>query len=62
MLARLVTLGQLDCTRLRALTPATLRDVLGHAAQVAALTVTRSGANPPWAHDLTDAKQPGDPR
>lgn len=62
VLARLVTLGQLDCTRLRALTPATLRDVLGHAAQVAALTVTRSGANPPWAHDLTDAKQPGDPR
>ena len=54
VLARLAALGLLDCTRLRRLTPATLRDVLGHAAQVAALTVTRSGANPPWAHELTD--------
>jgi len=60
VLARLTELGLLDCASLHALAPATLRDVLGHAAQVAALTVTRSGANPPWAHELTDPAKSGD--
>lgn len=60
VLARLAALGLLDCTRLRSLAPATLRDILGHAAQVAALTVTRSGANPPWAHELAYPTESGD--
>ncbi len=52
VLARLQALGLLDRNALRRLNGDTLRDVLGYAARVAALTVTRSGANPPWAHEL----------
>ncbi len=52
VLARLQALGLLERGALRRLDNDTLRDVLHHAARVAALTVTRSGANPPWAHEL----------
>ncbi|MGB0439414.1 MAG: carbohydrate kinase, partial [Paracoccaceae bacterium] len=30
----------------------TLRQALAHGARVAAITVTRAGANPPWAEEL----------
>ncbi len=59
VLARLGARALLDRAHLRDLDPATLRDVLGHAARVAALTVTRSGANPPWAHELIPATAGG---
>ena len=46
-LARAGMLGRLD-----ALTPDTLAAVLAHAAAVAAVTVSRPGADPPWRHEL----------
>lgn len=37
---------------LRSLEPKTIKALLDHAAQVAAITVSRPGANPPWLHEL----------
>jgi fructokinase len=51
-LARLSELGELRKTNLRNLSEASLRLALEHGARVAAITVTRAGANPPWADEL----------
>jgi len=47
--------GELWATRkaLRAMDAATVRELLEHAAGVAAITVSRPGANPPWLHELS---------
>lgn len=51
-LAKLSALGELRRSGLRNLSEANLRQALAHGAQVAAITVTRAGANPPWAGEL----------
>ncbi len=52
MLARLDQLDVLRKSDIAALQPETLRDAMGYAAKAAAITVTRSGANPPWEAEL----------
>ncbi|WP_424830100.1 carbohydrate kinase family protein [Ruegeria sp.] len=54
VLAELERAGHLSKPALRALPPAALRAALAKGAQVAAVTVSRAGANPPWAHELQD--------
>lgn len=51
-LAKLSELGELRMPNLRELSETALRDALTHGARVAAITVTRVGANPPWAEEL----------
>ncbi|MFW8636455.1 carbohydrate kinase family protein [Cribrihabitans pelagius] len=52
VLAKLSGLGQLTKPALAALPPETLEQALEHGARVAAVTVSRPGANPPWAAEL----------
>ena len=52
VLARLQEAGQLKKSALRALTPDDLRAALVLGARVAAVTVSRAGANPPWRDEL----------
>lgn len=52
LLARLDALGALRKDRLRALTAAALAEALAHGCRVAAVTVSRPGADPPWAEEL----------
>lgn len=52
VLARLSELGQLTKAGLRDLSEETTRSALAHGARVAAVTVSRAGANPPWASEL----------
>lgn len=54
VLSRLRALGLLGKSAIPALDEDQLRDVLGFATRVAAVTVTRSGANPPWASEMED--------
>lgn len=51
-LAKLSELGELRKTTLKDLSPDSLRQALSHGARVAAITVSRAGANPPWAGEL----------
>lgn len=51
-LAKLSELGDLSKAKLKTLTTESLKAALSHGAQVAAITVSRAGANPPWADDL----------
>lgn len=51
-LAKLSELGALRKDSLSILSDETLRQALAHGARVAAITVTRAGANPPWAEEL----------
>ncbi|MEP2532313.1 carbohydrate kinase [Shimia sp.] len=51
-LAKLYELGQLRKSNLKVLSHADLKEALTHAAKVAAVTVSRAGANPPWAGEL----------
>ena len=44
--------GALTPAALPALDAAALTEMLEFAARVAAVTVSRAGANPPWAHEL----------
>ncbi len=52
VLAKLETLDQLRKSTLRSLSPDILTEALVHGAKVAAITVSRAGANPPWASEI----------
>jgi fructokinase len=52
VLARLNELGALRKARLKTLSTGDLARALTHGARVAAVTVSRAGANPPWAEEL----------
>lgn len=52
VLAKLKELGALTKPALADLPAETLEAALTHGARVAAVTVSRAGANPPWAHEL----------
>ncbi len=52
VLARLYEMGALQKCKLSALTAEEVRQALAHGARVAAVTVSRAGANPPWANEL----------
>lgn len=52
VLAKLSELGHLTKPGLAALAPVSLQRAMEHGAKVAAITVSRSGANPPWAGEL----------
>lgn len=51
-LAKLSELGELQKPRLRRISADALREALTYGAKVAAITVSRAGANPPWAREL----------
>jgi fructokinase len=51
-LAKLYELGALQKSRLKTLSADVLFQALAHGASVAAVTVARAGANPPWAEEL----------
>lgn len=55
LLARLAAAGFLDKTALAGITPAAVQGAMEYANGVAAVTVSRAGANPPWAHELGPA-------
>ena len=52
LLHALDSTGRLARERIGGTTPDELRDAMEFAARVAAVTVSRAGANPPWAHEL----------
>jgi fructokinase len=52
VLASLAQDGALSRARVAALDPATLERALTLGARAAAVTVSRAGANPPFAHEL----------
>ena len=52
VLARAAELGLLTSQSLADIESAALEDILHLGARVAAFTVSRAGANPPWAHEL----------
>jgi len=52
LLAALARAGKLDKKSLAAIAENDLRDALAFAARAAAITVSRPGADPPWAHEL----------
>jgi len=52
VLARLSEHGVLDKVSLASLSPGIAEDALSFGARVAAVTVSRAGANPPWADEL----------
>ncbi|WP_421701748.1 carbohydrate kinase family protein [Aliiroseovarius sp.] len=54
VLAKLSELGRLSKEALRDLTSDEVEAALSHGAKVAAITVSRAGANPPWAHELAE--------
>ena len=51
-LAMLSQLGALEKNAIGALSNETLKAALSHGAKVAAVTVSRAGANPPWSNEL----------
>jgi len=55
LLAALHKSGNLDKSRLAGIDSTALREALDFAARVAAVTVSRAGANPPWADELEAA-------
>lgn len=52
VLAKLYELGELQKSKLKILSADALREALAHGARVAAVTVSRAGANPPWADEM----------
>ncbi len=54
VLAALDASGYLNKSALPSLPAEALRSALAQGAQVAAITVSRAGANPPWAHELPE--------
>jgi fructokinase len=53
VMAKLNELGCLQKAKLKSLSPHVLSQALAHGAKVAAVTVSRAGANPPWAAELS---------
>lgn len=53
-LAQLQSTGSLVPEKLRGLAASDFQDALAFGAKVAAVTVSRAGANPPWAAELSD--------
>lgn len=53
VIAKLSELGALQKMRLRELDPEVTRKALAFGAKIAAVTVSRAGANPPWAEELS---------
>lgn len=58
VLAHLAKKGLLEKTRIETLSAADLTGALRHGATIAAITVSRAGANPPWAHELSTNADP----
>lgn len=52
VLAKLYEQGALQKSKLKTLSADALSEALKHGARVAAVTVSRAGANPPWAEEL----------
>ena len=52
VLARLSELGLLSKENISKVGIAEMQEALRYGANVAAVTVSRSGANPPWAYEL----------
>jgi len=52
VLAKLSELGQLEKDALAKLEPEVLAEALAYGARVAAVTVSRAGANPPWVEEV----------
>ncbi|NRB16427.1 MAG: carbohydrate kinase [Rhodobacteraceae bacterium] len=52
-LARLSQLGLLEKAALAGISGETMRDALAYGADVAAITVSRAGANPPWHQEIS---------
>jgi fructokinase len=52
VLAKLSELGRLTGPALAVLTPDSLQEAMAHGAKAASVTVSRAGANPPWAGEL----------
>ena len=52
VLAKLSTLGMLQKAELKTLSAEAMTEALEYGARVAAVTVSRAGANPPWAEEL----------
>lgn len=52
VLAKLSELGVLQKAALKSLAAIVLEEALEHGARVAAVTVSRAGANPPWAEEI----------
>ncbi|WP_299678367.1 carbohydrate kinase [uncultured Roseobacter sp.] len=52
VLSKLAEDGLLSKSKRSEIDPAALTRALAHGARVAAVTVARAGANPPWAHEL----------
>ncbi len=52
VMAKLYELGELQKSKLKTLSTEALTQALAHGASVAAVTVSRAGANPPWADEL----------
>lgn len=59
VLAKLHALGHLRKTDLRQLSTEALQAAMRHGSHAAAVTVSRAGANPPWAEELTEAQPEG---
>ncbi len=53
VLAKLSEVGLLSKTALKGITGDRATATLAHGAEMAAVTVSRAGANPPWAHELS---------
>lgn len=52
VLAKMSELGQLHKSALGTLSPEVLTEALAYGARVAAVTVSRAGANPPWVEEI----------
>jgi fructokinase len=52
VLAKLSDLGLLDKQSVAEISDEQMQEVLGYGAKVAAVTVSRAGANPPWSNEL----------